>query len=174
MSNKKLSKPEEWEAFLDFAQSYIASAIALINCFGLKPSFKTFKNYDKAYVLSAHFLMAHGVELYLKFLIYLLGGGTPEQTHVLKNIISELDPLYGKFYKRSILSEKLMKEIDILDKYEQFRYTFDRNWKYIPDIVDQESKKWTGKYASSRTKKWIEIKDRLNDTGYHLSKKMNL
>lgn len=168
MDNLKL---EEWDDLLDFAQSYIGCAIVMINRYGQKPEFKTFKKYDRAYVLSAHLLMAHGVELYLKFLILLLRC-EPKQTHALKCLMSDLKSLYCEFSERPIIEEGLEEEVNTLDKYDKFRYPLDHNWKRIPDIIDEESKKWTNEYARSSAGKWTQIMEQLNATGYRLSERI--
>ena len=154
---------------LDFAQSYIASAMQLAYQFfnRAKPPFRTFKDYKKSYFLGAHFLMTHGIELYLKFFIASLGGTPSSKGHDLNKLISEVEKLSKEYYKRNIFNKQQKKFIGYINRNMEFRYPTDKHWKVKPEIFN-EADNWTERKVNNFIKKCNDIRKKLNDWGYKI------
>lgn len=168
-----MSKPKNFpEELLDYAQCYLYSGLTLSHQFSRKPPYTTILNHSKGYLLCSHFLMAHGIELYLKFLIKLLGHKPPSNTHRLGELIKKVNQLLKQEYKKGIFNKEEMKLVRYLDRYEKFRYPLDKNWNMIPDMF-HESKSWTKIKSEKFNKKFERVIRKLNDTGYRISKTIN-
>ncbi len=157
---------------LSYCHSYFGSALTLISQVGTKAKFITGLKLDKGYILAAHFLMAHGTELYLKLCIELLGGKVPtdKNGHNLKKLLTILSPLCKKHYKHPPFNKKLSTFIDYLNRNTKFRYPRDKQWNHIPDIF-KEAEKWSAKKAGKFFNNWNELRDRFNDLGYKIAHK---
>ncbi len=168
-----MPKPKNFpEEMLDFAQSYLASAISLLSNYEKDFPFTSINNYKKSFVLSSHFLMAHGVELYLKFLIKWLGGIPSTADHNLINLLSESNKLWTTHFKRKIFNKTEEKEINKLNKNIIFRYPVDKQLNVIPDMFNKASK-WNKQKVQKLIKKWNKIREKLNDCGYRFTIKKN-
>lgn len=166
-----MHKPKVSEEILDYAQCYLYSGRTLAHQFSIKPPYKTVKNLGGGYILCAHFLMAHGIELYLKFLIKLFGDIPPSDTHNLTSLTKKIDVLLQKDgYRRNTFNIIEMKMITYLDRYEIFRYPTDKNWKTIPDMFN-EAETWTTRKSRSLDKQFKGISEKLNTLGYMIQKK---
>ena len=156
------------EEILDFAQCYLYSGLTLSRQFSIKAPYKTITNNSKGYLLCSHFLIAHGIELYLKFLIKFLGATPRSDTHNLKILIKNINTLLLKSgYKRELFNKKEIILINSLDRYEKFRYPTDKHWNVIQEIFN-ESKNWTENKAKNLTKKFEKIIKKLNSCGYKI------
>lgn len=158
------------EEVLDFAQSYMASAIKLAHTYKQPFPYKTITDFHKSNILCAHFLMAHGIELYLKFLILLMGKKpkTDAASHKFSNLMTEIKPLLYQYYKEDLFTKKQLSFINYLDKSMKFRYPTDGQWTVIPDIFT-EADTWNKEKIKKFKNNCHEIQKRLNDLGYKLN-----
>lgn len=168
-----MSKPKDFpEEILDYAQCYLYSGLTLAHQFQIKPLYKTINDHGRGYILCAHFLMAHGIELYLKFLIKLFGCNPPSNTHNLDNLTIWVNRLLRQKYERNIFNVDEMKLIRYLNRYEKFRYPADKNWNVIPEMFD-EAEKWTLIKSKKFNKKFEGIIKKLNNWSYAITRKIN-
>lgn len=168
-----MPKPTNFpEEILDYAQCYLYSGLMLAHQFEVKPPYKTIQNHSNGYLLCSHFLMAHGLELYLKFFIKLFGKIPPADTHNLSILIVRVNNLLRQEYRKNIFNISEMKLIAYLDRYEKFRYPTDKNWNVIPGIFD-EAKKWTDSKSKKFNRKFEGIIEKLNSWGYMITRKIN-
>lgn len=166
-----MPKPKKFpDELLDYAQCYLYSGLTLAYQFSQKPPYKTILNHNKGYLLCSHFLFAHGVELYLKFIIKLLGQIPPSNTHSLNKLVKKVNQLLKQKYKKGIFNKEEMKLVRYLDRYEKFRYPTDKNWNVITDMFN-EAKSWTEIKSNRFNKKFEKIIQKLNDYGYRITKK---
>ncbi|MEK7584844.1 MAG: hypothetical protein AAB490_06395 [Patescibacteria group bacterium] len=165
-----MSKPQNFpEEILDFAHCYLYSGLTLAHQFSQKPPFKTLINLSKGYLLCSHFLTAHGIELYLKFLIKLLGGSPPSNTHNLRDLNIIVDGLLKTAgYSQGLFNKRERALITYLDRYEKFRYPTDKNWNVVNDMFN-ESKKWTVSKAKKFNEEFKKMIEKLNDWGYKIT-----
>lgn len=169
-----MPKPKNFpEELLDYAQCYLYSGLTLTHQFSQKPPYKTTLNHSRGYLLCSHFLMAHGIELYLKLLIKLLGHKPPSNTHRLSELIKKVNQLLKQEYKKEIFNKEEMKLVRYLDRYEKFRYPTDKKWNVIPDIFN-EANSWTEIKSNKFNKKFEKIIYKLNDYGYRINRKQKL
>jgi hypothetical protein len=161
------------EEILDFAQCYLYSGLTLSYQFKNNPPYQTILDHSKGYILCSHFLMAHGIELYLKFIIKTLKGNPSSNTHNLSNLNKTINSMLANYgYKRNLFNKKELELINYLDRYEKFRYPVDKKWNLVTDIFN-ESEKWNEKNVKKFNITFEKIIIKLNDWGYKINKKLN-
>lgn len=112
---------------IDYYQSYLISAIALIKKYDVKePPCITNQETLPMYILTAHFLIGHGIELALKLIIDMLGGKVPTDntSHQLYSVLIKIiDSL-----SQNLFDKKTLLLIKKLDKTMEFRYSRNKKW----------------------------------------------